>query len=278
VLYVNNNDTVLSSTEWNIHSGSRAFLYGDGVFESIRIKNGLPINLENHIKRLFQGAEAIKIRIPSHFTSDFFDVRIRELCKRSEIYLGGWCRLSIDRVDGGRFRPQANEAQFFIEVAPINDNEFVLNTKGWEIDIYTTLRKPHNFLSNFKLKNALLFVMASIEAQELQLDDVLICNTAGAIIESASSNLFVVAQGNLYTPSIEEGCLAGTMRMQVINLAIEYGMRVYESSISHKSLLDADEIFLTNAVAGIIWVSRYRTKRYSNTVSKRLLSLLNELH
>jgi len=274
MLYVNNNDRVMAIGDWSVHARSRAFWYGDGVFESIRIRSGEPLNVDNHVKRLLQGAEVLKMRIPPYFTRDFFDVRIRELCKQSQIYKGGRCRLSIDRKDGGRYNSSSNDAQFFIEVMPLENNNFELNTIGLEIDIYTDIKKQKTFFSNFKTKNALLFVLASVKARELQLDEMLICNTEGNIIEATSSNLFVVSDDVLYTPSLNDGCLAGTMRMQIINLAIENGIRVYESAIFHQNLIEADEIFLTNAINGISWVGGYQTNRYFNTISTQLLNLI----
>lgn len=276
MLYVNNNETIIPAEEFSIQSGSRAFLYGDGVFESIRIRNGIPINLENHIKRLLEGAKAIKLRVPSYYTVEFFDVRIRELCQKSAVTLGGFCRLSLDRMNGGKFKPETNEVQFFIEVKPLDSNDYSLNSKGLEVDIFADLKKQKNILANFKTKNSILYIMASIKAQERQLDDLLISNDAGGILESSSSNLFVVSNGVLYTPGLDEGCLAGTMRMQVINLAIRNNIRVYESNILPQNLLVADEIFLTNAISGITWVSGYRTKRYFNNTAKRLTQILNE--
>ncbi|MCO5259845.1 MAG: aminotransferase class IV [Crocinitomicaceae bacterium] len=276
MLYVNNNDIILSAEEFSIHAGSRAYLYGDGVFESIRIMHGVPINLENHIKRLLEGAKAIRMRVPSYYTIDFFAIRIRELCKKSNITMGGYCRLSLDRMPGGKFKPETNDSQFFIEVKPLDSNNFSLNSKGLEVDIYTDLKKQKNTIANFKTKNCLLYILASIKAQEKQLDDLLITNENGGILESSSSNLFVVSNNILYTPGLEEGCLAGTMRMQIINLALRNGIRVYESNITPQNLLIADEILLTNAISGITWVSGYRTKRYFNNISKRLNHLLND--
>ena len=97
----------------------------------------------------------------------------------------------------------------------------------------------------------------------------------GQILESSSCNFFIISNGVLYTPSLEEGCLAGTMRMQVINLALANGIKVYESPILPQHLLAADEIFLTNAIRGINWVGGYRTKRYQNNISRKLVVLLN---
>ena len=102
---------------------------------------------------------------------------------------------------------------YFIEVYPYDSNFFELNSKGYEIDIYTEIKKQKNFLSNYKTKNGLLYVMTAIAAKEKHLEDLLIVNEKDAILESSNSNLFLVSNGVLYTPSLEEVCLAGTMRM-----------------------------------------------------------------
>jgi branched-chain amino acid aminotransferase len=138
------------------------------------------------------------------------------------------------------------------------------------------MKKQKNFLSNFKTKNGLLYVMTAIAAKEKNIDDLLLINEKDAIIESSNSNIFVVSNGVLYTPGLEEGCLAGTMRMQVINLAISHGIKVYECSILPQNLLAADEIFLTNAIRGIVWVGGYRTKRYFNVIARKIQSFLND--
>lgn len=276
MLYVNNNGTVLPTDAPTIYATSRAFLYGDGVFESVRIRNGVPINLENHIKRLIEGAKAIKMRPPSFYTEAFFEERILELCQKSGITEGAKCRISLDRMAGGTFRPESNDVEFFIDIVPLDLNAFQLNSKGLEVDIYTDMKKHKSIISNFKVKNGLIYVMAAIKAQERTLDDLLISNERGGILESSNSNLFVVSNGVLYTPGLEEGCLAGTMRMQVINIALQNGIKVYECNILPQNLLAADEIFLTNAISGITWVSGYRTKRYFNNTAKKLLNLLND--
>jgi branched-subunit amino acid aminotransferase/4-amino-4-deoxychorismate lyase len=276
MLYINNNGTILTNDAPTISAGNRGHVYGDGVFESIRIMNGVPLNLDNHIHRLLEGSKAIKMRPASFFNMAFFEERITELCRMSEITEGGRCRISLDRVTGGAYRPDSNECSFFIEVYPYDTNNFELNSKGLEVDLYADIKKQKNFLSNFKTKNGLMYVMAAINAKERNLDDVLIANDRGGILESSSCNLFVVSNGVLYTPGLEEGCLAGTMRMQIINLALTNGIKVYECNILPQNLLAADEIFLTNAIRGVNWVSGYRTKRYFNNMSRKLVALLND--
>lgn len=276
MLYVNNNGEILENSDYTIKTGNRGYLYGDGVFESIRILNGKPINLKNHISRMLEGAKKIKMRPPSFFNVEFFEERINELCTKSSITEGGRCRISLDRSSGGTFYPDSNEVEFYIEVYPTDVNKFELNQKGVELDIYIEHKKEKSTLSNFKTKNGLIYILAAISAREKGLDDYLITNYNGGILESTSSNLFVVSNGVLYTPGLEEGCLAGTMRMQIINLALSNGIKVYECNILPQNLLVADEIFLTNAVKGITWVSGYRTKRYFNNTSRKLVDILNQ--
>jgi|SRR5690554_3729048 len=275
-LFVNNNGELLPNKGATLEAGNRGHLYGDGLFETIRLIDGAPINLDIHILRLKEGMSALKMRIPNFFTSAFFSERIKELAKHSKIEGGGRVRLSVDRSRGGTYRPETSEVTYFIEIYPVEKNEFVLNQKGIEVDLYTAIRKENNILANFKTKNGLVYVMGAIDARERDLDDVLITNSKGGILESTSSNLFVVSNGVLYTPCLKEGCLGGTMRMTVINLAIANGIKVYESAIMPQNLLIADEVFLTNAVNGLVWVGGYRTKRYVNAISTKIVNLLNE--
>lgn len=275
-LFVNNNGEVISANEYSIKSGSRAFLYGDGLFETIRIFNGIPINFENHFKRLIKGAEELKMKIPTYFTEAFLLEKLFELIQKSNITEGGKCRVSLERVAGGTYRPESNNTSYFIDIQPLTKNNFTLNAKGWEVDVYLDHKKTKSEFSNLKTKNGLIYVLASISAQEKGLDDLLISNTNNGIIEGSSSNLFVVSNGVLYTPSLEEGCVAGTMRMQIINLALENGIKVYECNVLPSNMLMADEIFLTNAVQGIIWVGGYKNKRYFNSIVRKLVALLNE--
>jgi branched-subunit amino acid aminotransferase/4-amino-4-deoxychorismate lyase len=275
ILYVNNNGVLLPNDAPTIHAGNRGHLYGDGVFESIRILSGKPINIENHIDRLLKGANVLKMETPANYDVNFFQEKIVELIEKSGIKQGGRCRLSIDRATGGAYLPDSNDCTFYIEVYPYLMNYFELNAKGLELDIYKDIKLHKNFLSNYKTKTGLPYVMACIAAKEQGLDDLFLTNEKGNVIESGSCNVFIVSNGVLYTSGLDEGCIAGTMRMQVINLAIKHNIKIYECSILPQNLLSADEIIFTNAIRGINWVAGYRTKRYQNNMSRRLVVLLN---
>lgn len=255
---------------------NRAFRFGDGMFESIRIINGLPYNIDNHLNRLLEGAKIIGIEPSSHFTASYFTNQIQNLIDRNGIQLGGKIRISLFRDGEGTYIPETNNAAFFIEAFHLPENLFVLNDKGLMVDIFNGISKSVNVLSKYKAISSMLPIMAGNFAQKNQLDDCFILNEKGKIIESISSNVFIVSNGVLYTPPLEDGCVGGTMRMNVINSAIENGITVYENTLSPQNLLAADEVFLTNAIKGIQWVGGYKSKRYFNKTSKKILDLLNQ--
>ena len=274
--YVNNNGVLIPAASYSIMAGNRAYLYGDGLFETIRVVNGKPINLSNHYKRLTAGMEAIQIDTASFLSFEAFSEEISILCKENRITAGGKVRFSLDRKPGGTFLPESNASDYYIEAVHHNDNNYILNDIGHRIDLYDEIKKDINPLSAYKTKNGLIYIMAKLKAREKGLDDMLIQNYKMGIIEGGSSNLFVVSNGVLYTPSLDLGPLGGTMRMQIINLALENEVKVYECNISPQNLLVADEVFLTNAVQGVIWVQSYRTKKYTNKTAIKFTRFLNE--
>ena len=254
---------------------NRAFQYGDGFFETIRVCNGVPQHLDLHWNRVERSLQAHKIDEPSGWDALIWQASLESLCKANEVRAGGRLRVSFFRMAGGRYTPQTNALEWIAEVEPLDSNAYALNEKGLSVDVYPDMKKLNGPLSNFKNTSALLYVQASLWAREKELDDALITNTSHSIIESTRSNLFLVSNRVLYTPGLESGPIGGVMRAAVINLALEEGFKVYECNISPGEMLRADELFLTNAVRGIQWVASYRTKRYFNTTSKSLIELLN---
>ena len=258
-----------------IEVSNRSFRYGDGLFESIRIINGRPCFLENHYSRLVAGMDALKIKRPVVFSIEYFERHLMTLIDRNEVHEGGFARLIVFRNPGGTYRPESNGASFVLTAEGGYSNRFELNEEGLSIAVYDEILKPINKLGVFKTSSALLYVMASLYAQENELDEVLILNEKRTIIEGSATNIFIASNGVLYTPTLEDGCVGGTMRMQVINLALQANIKVYECSLTQQNVLAADEIFLTNASKGIQWVGSFKSKRYYNTVAKSLVDLLN---
>ena len=137
--------------------------------------------------------------------------------------------------------------------------------------------KPINVLSNLKTCNSLVYVLAGVYKNQHALDEVIILNQNGFICESISSNVFVVYDRKLYTPALNEGCIGGVMRQVVMRLAKENNIELIEAQVSPDILIEADEVFISNATKGIQWVMGYNNKRYFNEVAKFLSEKLNQL-
>ncbi|HET6243436.1 MAG: aminotransferase class IV [Bacteroidetes bacterium] len=256
---------------------NRSFRYGDGIFESVRvIKNNICF-LNNHVERLMRDATFLNIQLPAFFTAEFLSIQIKELLKKNGILADARVRVTLFRKEGGFYAPIDNSMEYLIEANALYTDGFNLNKTGLIIDIYEKFRKPLNLLSNLKTNNALLFVLSSMDKIEKNLDDCLILNELGNIAEATSSNFFLVSSGKIYTPSLEEGCVAGTMRKTIIELALSQGRKVYECAISPDDLLNADELFLTNAINGISWIAGFGKKRYFHPVASKLNQLLINL-
>ena len=274
--YVFHKGEYVNDFEASITKDNRAFRFSDGFFESMRIMNGKALFLENHFARILSTAAMLKLAPPENFSLDLLRSQIQGLLQRNSITQGGRMRITFYRSSTGFYLPKQDTMTYYIEAEPLPDNEFVLNATGKLVDIYMDFKKDINKLSQFKTLNCQLYVMAAIHARDKGLDESLIQNNKLAIIESNSSNIFIVSNGVLYTPTLEDGPVAGTMRMNIINLALENKIKVYECTLNPHNLLAADEMFITNAVRGIEWVGGYRTKRYFNDMSKRLITLLNQ--
>lgn len=270
---VNLNGEVVHGDQPVITLNNRAFHFGDGLFESLRIVDGRPCSIDPHWSRLVTGAELLRITLPGNLDRASFERYILELVQRTG-HTNARCRFTLYRDAGGYYRPTGHTGGFAIELSPLQEPNFTLNTNGLIVDIWPEMRKPINVLARHKTLNCQYYIMASLWSEQRNLDDCLLQNERGNIIESTSGNLFIVSNGVLYTPSLADGCVGGVMRANVINLAIAHGIKVYECSLNPQNLLAADEVFFTNAVSGLRWVGTYRTKRYAHRLSGQLTELL----
>lgn len=252
---------------------NRAFHYGDGLFESLRMVEGKVCFADAHWARMESGAALLKIEMPKGLDRNSFERQISDLAKRCGLS-NARCRFTLYRGGDGQYSPVENTGLYTIEVKAVEHPTHSLNDQGLMADIWPEMRKPINDLARHKTMNCQYYIMGALWAKHRGLDDCLLQNERGNIIESSSGNLFIVSNGVLYTPSLTDGCVGGVMRAQVINLALANNIKVYECSLNPQNLLAADELFFTNAVRGIQWVGAYRTKRYTSRMSKNLTDLL----
>lgn len=273
--FINFNGEILASSAI-LTSNNRAFRYGDGLFESIRmIHQRLPF-LEDHYQRLVRGMKLLGYNYSADFNIDILRNLILGLCEKNSILESGRIRLTVYRKEGGLYGPENNDFDFIIEANPLTEPIYQLNSKGLIVGLSKNVKKTTDQTSNIKSTNALLMVMAAREAQSNNWHETLILNHDGHIAEATASNLFIVKGETIYTPPIEDGALGGVMRKQIAFLIKQSKYKLIIKSIHPDDIDSVDEIFLTNAVKGIMWVVGYGNKRYYHRISKELVFLLNK--
>jgi branched-chain amino acid aminotransferase len=266
---------IYSKDELLFGAENRAFRYGDSLFETIH-SNGTEIQfLSEHLDRLQKGMESLEMISPSEF-KDRIKRNIIFLINKNKAFAGTRIRLSVFRKDGGLYSPTDNSISYLIETSVLEHAKYVLNRKGLKIGIYNQIRKSYNLVSQYKTGNSLPFILAANYRKKMNWDDCILLNDRGNVVESTSSNLFIVKNGNLLTPSLESGCVSGIMREQIIEAAVNLNLTVFDDcTLTQDHILNADELFLTNAIHGIQWVVAYQERRYFNKTAKLLIEELN---
>lgn len=271
------NGQLIQQDAFALSPANRAFRYGDGVFETIRVADGRVLWSPLHFARVSRAAEALHLNLNKNWSLPYFEQAIIALTRTNH---GEGCharvRFSLFREDGGRYAPITNNAAYLVESESLDQGFFDLNYKGLLIDLYPEIRKPANMLSSLKSINAQLYVLASIYKRDKDLGDILIMNEKGFVAEASSSNIFLVKSGRLITPAPDQGAVEGIMQQVVCRLATDNDILVKACPVSPDDLLAADEIFLTNAIQGIRWVMGFRQKRYYNNFSRKMMALLND--
>ena len=275
--YINFNGSILPADQLIFKANNRGFRYGDGLFESMRYMKGKLKFPEMHIDRVQKGMKLLRFDNCSLIDAWFLREKVEELVRRNRTGADARIRLTVFRDSEGLYSPVSNKFGYVLEIQKLDESQYVLNKKGLIIDVYDEIPKPVNALSNLKTCNSMIYVLAGIYKNQNALDEVLILNHHGFLCESMSSNVFVVYDRKLYTPALNEGCIAGVMRQVVMRLAKENNIELVEAQINPDILNEADEVFLTNAAKGIQWVMGYNNKRYFNEVSRFLSEKLNLL-
>jgi branched-chain amino acid aminotransferase len=254
---------------------SRAYRYGDGFFESMKLSRKILLHSDLHFIRIRKSAMLLKMQLPEGFDQEKLEQWIGEAADT----LGtenARVRCTVFRDSAGLYAPIDNSCSVVLEVNKTDDSGYLWNEKGLILGSYKELSKNANFTSTLKTTSALTYVMASIYARENGYDDCVLFNDLGRVTESISSNIFVVQGEFINTPPLAEYCVDGVMRRVVIQRAEAYGFTVQEQPISEISLNSAEEIFLSSAVRGIRWVGEFEGKKYRNATAKALHGLINK--
>ena len=274
---INFNGTIVSQ-DANILTQNRAFLYGDGVFETVKVINNKILFLEDHYFRLMSSMRVIRMEIPMNFTMEYLEKQILALVNKNGLSASSRARITVYRNDGGYYLPQNNTVSFLIHAAALQSTLYSIEKMNYEVDLYKDFYVTKQLLSSIKTTNKIINITGSIFANENGLDNCLLLNDSKNVVEALHGNLFMVLGNKLITPPVSEGCLNGVMRKQIISLAKKIkNLEVIEAAISPFDLQKAEELFITNVIKGIQPITQYRKKSFVSKVSVQLLQQLNDM-
>jgi len=225
----------------------RGFLYGDGVFETIRAYHGTLFQIGAHLRRFYRSARLISLKIPESGPS--LETIARQVLKKNHLK-NAMVRLTCSRGVNlfGLDLPANAEPTLILMAFPLIPIDQSGYQKGIKVRIVSSVRTlSDQILARVKSNNALAHILARLEAKKSGADEGILLNEKGFLTEGTVSNLFLVRNGKLLTPSEDSGILAGITRNVVISLAKKVPVPVVETRIRPQILVRADECFVTNS-------------------------------
>ena len=274
---VNFNGLLVSSQEQS-WSNNRSFLYGDGVFETLKIVNQKVLFLEDHYFRLMASMRIVRMEIPMNLTMEYLETQILNTVIANKCSDSARVRITVYRNEGGYYLPETNQISFIIQATSLSTSLYSYESIPYEVDLYKDFYVAKQLLSTLKTTNKIIHVTGSIFAKENGFQNCLLLNDEKNVVEALQGNIFMLMDGKLITPPITDGCLNGILRKKIISLAksIE-NIELVEASISPFDLQKAEELFTTNVIKGIQPITKYRKKEYSTNLAMQLTEKLNAL-
>ena len=248
------NDRLVDEKDAKISVFDHGLLYGDGVFEGIRVYSRKIFEFDAHLDRLYQSAKVIRLQIPVSRES-LVDATKKTVAANSVD--NGYIRLVVTRGVGtlGLNPFVCKQAQVFIIAADIQLYPEELYEKGLKVISAATIRNhPLSVPPQVKSLNYLNNILAKIEALDRDVPEAIMYNHEGFVAEATGDNVFIVKDGVVYTPPVQAGSLVGITRQVVIGLAEKEGLKVVEKNLTRYDLYTCDELFLTGTAAEVIGV------------------------
>ncbi|MDN3493381.1 aminotransferase class IV [Winogradskyella bathintestinalis] len=276
---INFNGTLLPQSDSKLTIENRGYKYGDALFETLKVVNGKIFFWEDHYFRLMSSMRILRMEIPMNFTMEFLESEILKTLESNDLlHASARVRLNVDRGEGGKYLPSdTTQVNFNIKAEPHHHPFYTIDANAnCIVDLYKDYFVAPGLLSGLKSNNKAIQVIGSIYAKENDFDNCLVLNTNKSVIEALNGNLFLVKGDQIKTPPLEDGCLKGVMRKQILELlSKDVNVNVEEASISPFELQKADELFITNVIKGIVPITKYRKKTYGSDFAQSLVSKLN---
>ncbi|MGJ8744555.1 aminotransferase class IV [Polaribacter sp.] len=271
---INFNGQLLFSENIKLSTENRGFKYGDSIFETIKVLNKKVVFWEDHYFRLMASMRMLRMKIPMEFTLEFLEKEILKTVAVQDEAASFRVRLTVYRKDGGLYTPTTHKIDYLIEA---KENSYQTKT-SYNLDVYKDFYNFSGLLSTIKTNNRMVNTLASIYADENDLDNCILLNERKGVVEVTNGNIFVVKGNIIKTPALTEGCIKGIVRnklIEIINKNKEYTLE--ETSISPFEIQKADEVFITNAIVGVQPVTNYKKKKFTTEIGLKLAKNLNVL-
>jgi len=254
-MFLNFNGEVCEEAAALLRADNRGFRYGDGLFETMLVRGGKVRLGRYHIERLVAGMQLLRLEFPQPISLEWLERRIEELGVLNGIEGVCRARLTVFRASEGLYNGPDRRAGYCIQVSALGGGGW--KEDGLMLDVFPEGRKACDIYAAIKSNNYLLSTQAGMFAGERGLDDCILLNSHGRVAETAVANIWWIRDGQVYTPPIAEGCVAGVMRRYLLEVLPAAGYPVSEAPIGPDELVRADEIFISNAVRGIGWVREF---------------------
>lgn len=228
----------------------RSFLYGDGLFETMRVTHGKPFRWGEHIERLRAGADFLGIKIP--FAGEALEKFATELIAKNQMP-EALLRLTVSRGVGLRgYSPRGADQPVVVMTLHPFPGAAASSPARWKLHIASFRLPAGEKLAHFKTANKLAQIMARAEADAIGADEAVLCNTDGFVVEGASSNLFWVEGDTICTPPLASGILAGVTRAVTLELCAKLGLPHAERQITPENLRRVQGVFMTLSSFGVV--------------------------
>ena len=245
--------TINGKEAYDISVFDHGLMYGDGIYETMRFFNGKAFFLEEHLKRLFASAEGINLKIP--YSKEKLKELINKTCLKSKIK-DAFMRIIVTRGEGEQGLVTKSKPSVIIMASRREFNPL----KKVKVTISEVVKTDKNSIySGIKSLNYMNNILARINGNKLGFDDAILLNSEGFITEATTSNIFLIKNNKIYTPSLDCGLLNGITRKVILK-----NNKVIEKKITKKELFDADEIFLSGTADFISCVSQLDHKKFIN--------------
>jgi len=270
---INLNGQLINKSETSLEH-NRGFLYGDALFETIKVLDKKVLFAEDHYFRLMASMRILRMEIPANFTLEHLESELLKTVEANSL-VNARVRLTVYRSGKGKYLPETRNVEYLINVentAPI----YSISEQAFEVELYKDFYISKQLLSTLKTTNRLINISAQIFAEENGYDNCFLINEDKNIIEAINGNIFVVKDNVVASPSISEGCINGIMRKKIIEVIKKIPeLQFEERSISPFEIQKADEVFITNVIQGIRPITKYRKKEFGRELADRLLIQLN---